>query len=132
VEYSSDTHPYQQLTSAIIGAAIEVHRNLGPRLLESVYELCLFDELLQRDITVQKQVSLPIQYKQRRIDGGLRLDLVVDDAVIVELKTVENLLPIHEAQLLTYLRLAHVPVGLLLNFNVTRMRDGIKRLALTQ
>lgn len=120
----------EQLTEAIIGAAIEVHRELGPGLLESVYEECLSYELRFRNLTVQRQVDLPIVYKGIELSCGHRMDLVVEDAVVIELKAVEQLLPIHEAQLLTYLRLSGKRVGLLLNFNTALLRNGIKRMAL--
>ena len=120
----------EQLTEAIIGAAIEVHRELGPGLLESVYEECLSHELRFRNLTVQRQVDLPMVYKGIELSCGHRMDLVVEDAVVIELKAVEQLLPIHEAQLLTYLRLSGKRVGLLLNFNTALLRDGIKRMAL--
>ncbi len=117
-----------QLTEKIIGCAIEVHRVLGPGLLESAYEECLCYELAQDGIDFSRQVPLPVVYKGIRLDCGYRIDVVVDDLVVVELKTVERLLPIHDAQLLTYLKLYGRPVGLLLNFNVPVMRVGIKRL----
>ena len=118
------------LSFNIIGAAIEVHRVLGPGLLESAYEESLCRELALRNIPFERQVPLPVEYKGVQLDCGYRLDVVVDCAVVVELKTVESLLPIHEAQLLTYLKLSRLQVGLLLNFNVALMKDGIKRLVL--
>lgn len=118
------------LTEKIIGAAIDVHRALGPGLLESVYEECLCVELGLRDLRFTSQVELPVEYKDRRIDIGYRLDLIVEDNVVVELKAVERLLPIHEAQLLTYLRLGGFSTGLLLNFNVPVLKDGIRRMRL--
>jgi GxxExxY protein len=121
---------YQELTEGIIGAAIEVHRVLGPGLLESVYEDCLAFELGLRGIAFQRQTPLPIEYKGQRIAADLKIDLCVERHVIVELKAVEKLLPVHEAQLLTYLRLSRVSVGLLINFNVPLLRDGIKRMVL--
>jgi len=114
----------------IIGAAIEVHRVLGPGLLESAYEEALCRELALRNAPFERQVPLPVAYKGMPLDCGYRLDLVVDEKVIVELKTVESLMPIHEAQLLTYLKLSGLKLGLLLNFNVRLMREGIKRLVL--
>ena len=116
------------LTGRIISAAIEVHRHLGPGLLESAYEECLCRELEQRGIYFERQVDLPIDYKGYRIGSGYRLDLVVDQRVVVELKAVRQLEKIHEAQLLTYLKLAELKLGLLLNFNVVLLKDGIKRL----
>jgi GxxExxY protein len=118
------------LTEQVIGAAIEVHRVLGPGLLESAYEECLCYELKQRGVAFQRQVPLPVTYKAVRLDCGYRLDLFVQESLIVELKTVERLLPIHEAQLLTYMKLKAVRTGLLLNFNVPVLKNGIKRLVL--
>lgn len=120
------------LTRDIIGAAIEVHRALGPGLLESVYELCLCDELQTKGLLHTRQVALPIEYKGRRLDGGLRMDLVVQHRVIVEVKSVDATLPIHEAQILTYMRLARLPVGLLINFNVPVLINGVKRRILSE
>lgn len=117
-------------TETIIGAAIEVHRNLGPGLLESAYEECLCHELKLRDMSFQRQVPLPVIYKGMRLDCGYRLDLLVNDEVVVELKAVDSLQPIHEAQILTYLRLGGWKVGLLLNFNVPVLKYGIKRMVL--
>ena len=120
----------KQLTDAIIGAAIEVHTHLGPGLLESAYEECLCEELRSRGIRFQRQRPLPLEYKGKKLDCGYRLDLVVEDRVIVEIKSVDGLAPIHEAQLLTYLRLSGKRVGLLINFNVPLLKDGIKRMVL--
>jgi GxxExxY protein len=117
------------LSGSVIGAAIEVHRALGPGLLESAYEECLARELVLRDIRYSRQVPLPLEYKGVHLDCGYRLDLVVADRLIVELKTVEKLLPIHEAQLLTYLKMTGIKTGLLLNFNVAILKEGIKRLS---
>ena len=116
------------VTELIIGAAIAVHRALGPGLLESTYEACLVYELIERNMVVERQKSLPVDYRGVRIDCGYRIDLLVGNEVIVELKAVERVLPVHEAQLLTYLRLSGHHVGLLLNFNVPLMKEGIKRL----
>jgi GxxExxY protein len=116
-----------KITEAVVGAAIEVHRTLGPGLLESAYVACLVYELMQRGFKVMQQVSLPLVYKNVKLDCGYRLDLLVNDAVIVEVKSVESLQPIHEAQLLSYLRLADCKVGLLINFNVKLLKHGIKR-----
>lgn len=119
-----------KITEAIIGAAIEVHRNLGPGLLESAYRECLRYELLQRGYEAIQEVPLPLIYKDVKLDCGYRLDLLVNDAVIVEIKSVESLAPIHEAQLLSYLKIAGGKIGLLRNFNVTMLKHGgIKRLA---
>ena len=115
-------------TEAVIGAAIEVHRHLGPGLLESAYEECLCEELLLRKIPFKRQVILPVTYKGKTLVIGYRIDLLVNDEVVVELKTVESILPIHEAQTLTYMRLGGWQVGLILNFNVTILKNGIKRL----
>lgn len=119
-----------KITEAIIGAAIEVHRNLGPGLLESAYRECLRFELLQRGYEAFQEVTLPLTYKGMELDCGYRLDLLVNDAVIVEIKSVDSLAPIHEAQLLSYLKISGGKVGLLLNFNVKMLKHGgIKRLA---
>ena len=118
------------LTEEIIGAAIEVHRDQGPGLLESAYQECLCVELGLRDLRFVSQLELPVEYKGQHVDAGYRLDLVVADKVVVELKAVERLLPLHEAQLLTYLRLGAYSTGLLLNFNVPVLKDGIRRMKL--
>ena len=115
----------------IIGAAIEVHRALGPGLLESVYERCLKHELTKHDYKVQTQLWLPVIYDGIEIEGGYKIDLLVEDIVVVELKVVEAVQPVHKAQLLSYLKLSRKEVGLLINFNVVHMRDGIKRLVNT-
>ena len=115
------------LTKTIIGAAIEVHRALGPGLLESAYEECLCEELKLREIPFERQKPLPVTYKGKQLDCGYRLDLVVANAVVLELKAIEAFAPIHDAQLLTYLRLGGWKVGLLINFNVPVLRDGIRR-----
>jgi GxxExxY protein len=120
----------EELTKEIIGAAIEVHRVLGPGLLESAYEMSLCRELQLRNLRFTSQVSLPVSYKDVRLDCGYRIDLCVEDKVIVEIKSVEALADIHRAQLLTYLRLSGKKVGLLLNFNLPVLKDGIVRLAL--
>ena len=117
------------LTGSVIGAAIEVHKTLGPGLLESTYEECLCIELAARKIPYKKQKELPIQYKGVKLDCGYRLDILVANRLIVELKACESLQPIHEAQLLTYLKLTGIKVGLLINFNVPVLKEGIKRLA---
>lgn len=118
------------LTEQVIGAAIEVHRILGPGLLESAYEECLCYELSQRGLVFQRQVALPVVYKTVELDCGYRIDLLVQERLIVELKTVERLLPIHEAQLLTYMKLRAIGTGLLLNFNVPVLKSGIKRMVI--
>jgi len=114
-------------TSPILGAAIEVHRLLGPGLLESAYEECLCHELRLRELNFQRQVDLPVEYKGLKLNCGYKIDLLVQDEVILELKAVERLLPIHQAQLLTYMKLAHKSVGLLINFNVPLLTQGIIR-----
>ena len=124
----TETRSENQITEQIIGAAIEVHRELGPGLLESAYEECLCHELSLRGLRFCRQVELPVVYKGIKLDCGYRLDLVVEDLIVVELKAVEKLLPIHEAQLLTYLKLYHRSIGLLINFNVPLLRDGLKRM----
>ena len=118
-----------RLTEIIIGAAIEVHRATGPGLMESVYEQCLCYELSQRGLRFQRQVELPVKYKGIKLDCGFRMDMVVEDAVVLELKTVDQLLPIHSAQLLTYLKLSGKKVGLLINFNEPVLKRGLKRIA---
>ena len=115
------------LTRKVIGLAIEVHRHLGPGLLESVYEECLCWELEQTSLTYHRQVHLPLIYKGTRIETGFRMDLVIEDALIIELKAIDKVLPIHIAQLLTYLKLARIPKGLILNFNTPFLKDGIVR-----
>ncbi len=119
-----------EITQAIIGAAIEVHRVLGPGLLESAYEECLCRELALRGVPFERQQPLPVNYKGLALDCGYRLDLLVSRLVVVEIKAVDKLLPIHEAQLLTYLRLGDWKVGLLINFNVPILKEGIRRCVL--
>ena len=114
-------------TSPIIGAAIEVHRHLGPGLLESAYEQCLCHELHLRGLNFKCQVELPVSYKGIKLDCGYKIDVIVNDEVVLELKAVEKLLPVHEAQLLTYMRLTDKRVGLLINFNVPQLTQGIIR-----
>lgn len=118
-----------ELSSKIIGAAIEVHKVLGPGLLESAYEKCLCYEIGQLGLHFDRQRSLPVIYKEQQLDCGYKLDVVVQNTVILELKSCEQIKPIHKAQLLTYLRLTGLQLGLLLNFNVPVMRDGIIRIA---
>ncbi len=118
------------LTGEIIGAAIEVHRELGPGILESAYQECLCFELALRGLSLRRQAAMPVVYKGRRLDLGFRPDLIVEEKVIVELKCVEKLLPVHDAQLLTYLRLSGIKVGLLINFQAQPLMRGIKRLVL--
>jgi len=116
-----------KLSNEIIKAAIEVHKSLGPGLLESAYETCLCHELTLRNIPFDRQYPVPVTYKDVNLDAGYRLDILVDDLVIVEIKTIKKLEPIHEAQLLTYLRLTNKWLGLLINFNVPILKQGIKR-----
>jgi GxxExxY protein len=125
-----EANKINRITESIIGGAIEVHRELGPGLLESAYRECLCHELSQRGLTFKKEVDLPVSYKGVKLDCGYRMDIVVEGAVLVELKTVERLLPVHEAQLLTYLRLSGMTVGLLLNFYTPVLKNGIKRMVL--
>ena len=124
-----DRATVDRIAEQIIGASIDVHRTLGPGLLESAYEACLAYELQDRGLKVETQVALPVKYREVRLDCGYRLDLLVERLVIVELKAVAEISPLHQAQLLSYLRLADLPLGLLINFNVRVLRDGIRRLA---
>jgi len=124
----TETQRINEVTQKIIGAAINVHRELGPGLLESAYEGCLCFELSDAGLPCRRQVELAIAYKNVKLDCGYRMDIVVSDLVVVELKTVEHILAVHEAQLLSYLKLSKKPVGLLLNFHVSILKNGIKRL----
>jgi GxxExxY protein len=117
-----------ELSNIIIGAAIEVHKILGPGVLESAYEECLCYELSQRDIAFERQKSLPLIYKNIHLDCGYRVDILVEKLVIVELKAIERIEPIHEAQVLTYLKLSNLWLGLIINFNVPILKSGIKRI----
>ncbi len=119
---------YPEVTGRIVEAALKVHTAIGPGVLESVYKTCMAHELRKSGLNVFGEVALPVVYDGIRMDSGYRIDLLVEDLVIVELKCVEALLPIHKAQLLTYLRLSNKPIGVLLNFNVVHMREGIKRI----
>jgi GxxExxY protein len=116
-----------ELTERVIGACIEVHQNTGPGLLESAYQQCLCHELTLRGIPFQMEVALPVKYKGTLLDCGYRIDLLIDGKLILELKSIEKILPIHEAQLLTYLKLGGWTVGLIVNFNVKVLKDGISR-----
>ena len=127
-ESAKSAEEINRLTEIIIGAAIEVHRNLGPGLLESAYEACLEFELKKRGLRVERQVELPLRYKEVHLDCGYRLDLLVNGVVIVEIKAVNGIAPIHDAQLTSYLKLSGCRVGLLINFNVMLLKDGIKRI----
>jgi GxxExxY protein len=116
-----------QITEKIIGCAIEVHKNLGPGLLESAYEECLYYELNNLGLHVKRQLALPLVYKEVKLDAGYRIDLLIESKVIVEIKSVEAIAEIHKAQLMTYMKLANIKIGLLMNFNVSRLKDGIVR-----
>lgn len=118
---------FNRITETIIGSAIKVHKALGPGLLEATYEACLAYEISQAGLTVKQQIAMPVMYQNVHLDVGYRLDMLVEDSVIVEIKAIEAILPIHKAQLMTYLRLAQCPVGLLINFNVMVLKDGIVR-----
>ena len=118
------------ISKEIIGAAIEVHRILGPGLMESAYQASLAQEFILRNLKFEKEKALPLEYKGTKLDCGYPLDFLVEGLVVVELKAVEKILPIHQAQLLTYMKLSNVSVGLLMNFNVKYLRDGIKRMVL--
>ena len=120
----------EDLTARIIEAAIETHKELGPGLLEGVYEECLCRELADRDLPFERQKDLPILYKGSELDAGFRLDIIVQGEVILELKSVETLTRLHEAQLLTYMRLSGISIGLLINFNVELLKNGIRRFVL--
>lgn len=121
---------YEELTNNIISCAIEVHRHLGPGLLESAYEECFSHELSLHGIPFERQRPLPLEYKGVKLDCGYRMDIVVDNKVVVELKCVDKITSVHEAQMLTYLRLSKIKIGLLINFYTSVLKDGIKRLAL--
>jgi GxxExxY protein len=121
---------FDDLSNRVIGCAIEVHRHLGPGLLESAYEQCLAHELNRNGIAYRLQHPQPVQYKDFRLDCGYRIDLLVEDALILELKSVDEIKEIHKAQLLTYMKLAGVKIGLLINFNKTKLKDGIQRFVL--
>ena len=124
--------PTDELTQTVIGAAIEVHRRLGPGLLESVYEECLCHEFAIRGLAFRRQVPLPVTYKDVTLACGFKADIVIPERLILELKASERLLPLYTAQLITYLRLTGIPIGLLINFNVTSLRQGIRRIALNR
>ena len=127
---SGDRVERDPLTDKVIGLAIEVHRGLGPGLLESAYEECLCFEMNSHAIPFKRQVALPVVYKSVTLECGYRMDIVVDDRLVIELKTVERLLRVHDAQLLTYLKLSGIRTGLLMNFNTPVLKDGIRRLVL--
>jgi GxxExxY protein len=121
---------FDELSRSVIGCAIEVHRTLGPGLLESTYRQCLAYELSHAQIPFQMEMPLPVRYKDVLLDCGYRIDLLVGGELIVEVKSVETLLPIYRAQILTYMRLARIPIGLLINFKVTKVKSGTKRFVL--
>jgi GxxExxY protein len=123
------TNELNRISGEIVDAAIAIHSELGPGLLESVYEVTLAHVLRQRGFRIDRQVPVPIEFHGIRFDEGYRLDIVVNDLVIIEIKSIESILPVHKKQLLTYLRLTHRPLGLLLNFNVNLMKEGISRVA---
>lgn len=118
---------FEDITKVIIGCAIDVHKELGPGLLESAYEECLSYELQKVGLKVEKQKAIPVVYKEIKLDCGYRADLIVEDKIVIELKAVDEFNPVHEAQILTYLKFADKKLGLLINFNVLRLKDGIKR-----
>jgi GxxExxY protein len=119
-----------ELSNIIIGCAIEVHKTLGPGMLESSYEECLDYELKKKGLITKRQLPVPVIYKEVKLDCGYRLDLLVEDKVIIEIKSVDKLIPIHQSQLLTYMRFANIKLGLLINFNVRFLKDGLDRLIL--
>ena len=119
---------HQELTQKIIGCAIEVHRQLGPGLLESAYQECLIYELTQSRLKIEKEISMPILYKDIKLNQGYRIDILVEDKIVLELKSVDKITDVHKSQLLTYLRLGKYELGLLINFNVPILKNGIKRL----
>ena len=121
---------HKELTEKLIACAIEVHRHLGPGLLESAYDECFCYELGKNGVPIERQKALPLVYKEIKLDCGYRMDVVADNKVVVELKCVDKIMPIHEAQLLTYLKLSGLKVGLIINFHAATLREGIKRLAL--
>jgi GxxExxY protein len=121
---------FDDLSNRVIGCAIEVHRHLGPGLLESAYEQCLAHELSRNSIAFQLQLAQPVRYKDVLLDCGYRIDILIENQLVIELKSVQKLSGIHEAQLLTYMKLAEIKIGLLMNFNVTKLKEGIKRFVL--
>ena len=127
-EYKPIDPEIEQIAKVVVDAVFTVHKTLGPGLLETIYEACLLYELQKRKVSIESQVAVPITYDKLKLDSGLRLDLIVEKAIVLELKAVEKLLPIHEAQLLTYLKLTNLRLGFLINFNVEAIRLGIKRI----
>ena len=126
-ELTEISEELQTLSYTVIGLAIEVHRQLGPGLLESAYQECLFYEIKKSGLKVEKEITLPIIYKEIRLDQGYRIDLLIENKLVVELKTVENYTPVHFAQILTYLKLGNYPLGLLINYNSKILKNNIKR-----
>jgi GxxExxY protein len=124
----TETQRLNQITEKVIGCSIEVHRALGPGLLESAYEECLCFELKTACLVFERQVPLPVVYKGVKLDCGYRMDLVVENLVVVEIKAIEKILPVHEAQILSYLKLTNKPLGLLINFHVSVLKNGLKRI----
>jgi GxxExxY protein len=118
---------YEKLFKVIVNSAFEVHKELGPGLLESVYETCLLDELRSKNVKALNQVKLPVIYKGKELEKNFCIDILVENKIIIELKAVEEILPVHEVQLLTYMKLAEIYLGILINFNVPLIRDGIRR-----
>ncbi|MGE5418952.1 MAG: GxxExxY protein [Chloroflexota bacterium] len=116
-----------EITKKIIGCAIEVHKDLGPGLLESAYEECLSQELISHGLSIKRQQPVPIVYKDIKLDYGYRIDILVEDQIVIELKVVDAINPVHEAQILTYMKFAAKPIGLLINFNVGMLKEGIRR-----
>jgi GxxExxY protein len=123
---------FDQLSNKVLGAAIEVHRHLGPGLLESVYEECLFYELGKLGLRVKRQVLVPVVYKKITLDCGYHIDLLIENNLIIDLKSVDAFLPVHEAQILTYLKFSHKSIGLLINFNVPQLKQGMKRFVMSK
>ncbi len=121
---------FESLSKDVLGAAIEVHKHLGPGLLESAYEECLSYELTQRGYKIERQKPIPVVYKEIKLECGYRVDILVEDKIVLELKSVDCFNPVHEAQILTYMKFAHKKIGLLINFNVTLLKNGIKRYVL--
>jgi GxxExxY protein len=126
-EFAKISEDLEAISYAVIGLAIEVHRQLGPGLLESAYQECLFYEIKKAGLKVEKEITLPIIYKEIKLDQGYRIDLLVENKLVIELKTVENYTPVHFAQILTYLKLGYYPLGLLINYNSKILRNSIKR-----
>ena len=121
---------FESLSKDVLGAAIEVHKHLGPGLLESAYEECLSFELVQRGYKIERQKPIPVVYKEIKLDCGYRIDILVEDKLVLELKSIDCFNPVHEAQILTYMKFAQKKIGLLINFNVTLLKNGIKRYVL--